>query len=249
MLKALYAIWLREVKLSFRDKPRVASSLFRSALWIFVFGGGLGAAATITGAQVNYQLYLIPGIVLMSVLFTTMFSGFSVIWDRNFGFLKEILVSPVPRHAVLLGKALGITTLALVEALFILLLGLFIGMPFLPANFLLAFIALFLTSMATVGIGLYITSKIDSFEAFGAVVNLIILPLFFSSGALFPLSSAPDWLKLAASLNPYTYAVDVVRSLLLNTPTHYPLLLDYSVLMVFSIVALWMGREAFETKG
>ena len=246
-LKGTYTIMLREVRLGFRDRVRLISSLLRSMLWLFAFGSGL-SAAQFAGLGTGYQAFLLPGILVMSVMFTGVFAGFSVIWDRDFGFLKEILVSPVSRNAIVLGKAFGVGFLALLEGAVILLMALALGYSINLAGILPAMASLFILCMASIGLGFIVVSLIESTEAFGGVVNLLILPLFFTSGALFPISSAPQVMREIALVNPFTYGVDLVRAFLLSgVPHSFPPQLDFAVVSLFALAMLYLGKRAFRT--
>ncbi|MFA6049087.1 MAG: ABC transporter permease [Candidatus Micrarchaeia archaeon] len=246
LLKGIYIIWLREVRLGFRDRVRLVSSLLRLMLWLFAFGSGM-SAAQFAGLETGYASFLLPGILVMSVMFTAVFSGFSVIWDRDFGFLKEMLVSPVSRNAIVLGKSLGVGTLSLAENAVVMLFAFAFGYSIDAWGVLPALAALFLLCMASMGLGLIVVSLIDSAEAFGGVVNLLILPLFFTSGALFPLDSAPAAMKTIALFNPFTYGADLVRGLLLDVHV-FPLEWDLALVSAFAIVMLYLGRRAFQSR-
>jgi len=240
--EGIYAVWLREFKVYLREKERVISSVVSPLLWIVAFGTGLGSVVTIEG--VNYRLYIYPGILVMSVLFSSLFYGVYVIWDRKLDFLKEVLVAPVSRLSIFIGKVMGGCTTVMIQAVTILIIGFFIGAP-MPLDVLVrVLLLLFLMSIALVSLGLAIGASMRSPEGFMLVANFVIWPLFFFSGALFPLTNLPPWLSGVTSINPVTYGVDAVRGAVIAV-NHFPLLLDISILLVFLLVGIVAGTLSF----
>jgi len=208
-LRKIYGLWRREVLRYWREKSRIISSLILPLLWLLVFGSGM-RGLELSGTQ-SYQTYIFPGIVAMTLLFTSVWSGISVIWDREFGFFKEIMVAPVSRTSVVIGKALGSGTSALIQGFILLPLSFLVGVHLSPLSFLILIPTMVLISIGLVCIGLLIASMITSMEGFNFIMSLVIMPMFFTSGALFPLTSAPDWLRGFSYANPLTYGVDVLR--------------------------------------
>ncbi|MEM4188550.1 MAG: ABC transporter permease, partial [Candidatus Hadarchaeum sp.] len=204
-IEGIYAVWLREFKVYIREKERVISSLISPILWLIAFGTGLGSVVTIEG--VNYRTYIYPGILIMSVLFSSLFYGVYVIWDRKLDFLKEVLVAPLSRVSIFVGKVLGGCTTVMVQTTALLAIGYLIGLCLAPDVLLKVFLLLFLLSVALVSLGLSIGANMRSPEGFMLVANFVIWPLFFFSGALFPLSNLPPWLSGITSINPVTYGV------------------------------------------
>ena len=248
-LEAIYAIWLREVRVYLRERERVISSFISPILWLVAFGSGVGASVSLQGSQyqgISYQVFIYPGVLSMALLMTSIFYGVYIIWDRKLDFLKEVLVAPVSRSSVFLGKMLGGCTDVMLQSLILLILGILIGMPVTPLVFLYSLLILFLISVAMVSLGLVMGSNLTNQEAFGLVMNFVVWPLFFFSGALFQVSSLPDWLKFITYLDPLTYGVDVLRGAMLGTQVQsFPTYLDFSVLIVFSLVMMWLGTISF----
>lgn len=241
-LNAVLAIWTREVKVYWREKERVISSFISPLLWLFVFGSGLGGSVAVAGG--NYQHFIFPGIVIMSILFSSIFYGLYIIWDRKLDFLKEVLVAPASRSSVFLGKVLGGVTDSMFQALILLTIGAFFILPLSPLTFIASFLVLLLIVFSTTSLGLVIGSNMRSEEGFGLVMNFVIWPLFFFSGALFQVSNLPDILKAASSIDPITYAVDALRIVMLGTGS-FPLYFDIAVLLGFAAVAAILGIISF----
>jgi len=201
-LRKIYGLWHREVLRYWREKSRILSSLILPLLWLVVFGSGLRGIPVAGG--LTYQTYIFPGILGMTLLFTSVFSGVSVIWDREFGFLKEILVAPVSRTTIVLGKALGSGTSALIQGTLLLPLSYLVGVHLPPLSILILIPTMVLISIGLVSVGLLIASLMTSMEGFNFIMSLVIMPMFFTSGALFPLTSAPAWLRYFSYINPMT---------------------------------------------
>lgn len=239
----LYAMWLREVKVYTREKSRVASSIFTPILWLFVFGKGLGETVSIEGMA--YDTFIYPGIIAMSTLFTSLFFGVYIVWDKRVDFLKEVLVSPLSRTTIFLGKVLGGMSDSFIQVTILLALGPFFGFPFTPLTVLLVYMTIFLLSLGIVSIGLIIGSIMESPEGFGLVVSFVAYPLFFLSGALFPIDNLPSWLAPFVYLDPVTYGVDALRQIILGTGK-FAIPFDLSVLLGFSAIMVYLGTIAFE---
>jgi ABC-2 type transport system permease protein len=236
-LRALYTLWLRETKRFVRDRARVIISFVQPLLWLVVFAAGFGARLIIPG--IGYQQYLFPGIIGQTLLFTSMFMGISVIWDKEFGFMKEILVSPVSRFTIFMGKMLGDSSAALLQGIIVFAFGFILGIPFNPLTLFAALPIMLLLTFGFMG----------SLENFGAIQTFINLPLFFLSGALFPISGAgtPEWLQVASAFDPLTYGIDALRTLILGaawTPLH-PLYINIGIVGVFDVVMVGIGTWAF----
>jgi ABC-2 type transport system permease protein len=210
-MTAIYTIWLREVKKFFRAKERLVGSLVQPLFWFIIFGLGLGSSVQFSGLSIGYFSFVAPGIIGMSLLFASIFSGVSVIWDREFGFLKEILVAPVSRLSIVLGKALGGATTALIQGAVILALSTLLGASISIYAFLAMLPVMLAISFGFVMLGLLIASLMDTMEGFQLIMTFIVQPMFLLSGAIFPLSSLPDWMKFVTYINPMTYAVELLR--------------------------------------
>ncbi len=242
-LDAVYAVWLREVKVFFREKERVVSAIITPLLWILIFGAGLGSSVEIKG--VNYQEFIFPGIVSMAVLFGSIFYGFYIIWDRKLDFLKEVLVAPVPRSAVFLGKMFGGATDVLIQAGALLLIGLALGMvPSLQVA-LLALAGALLIAICITSLGLIIGANMKSPEGFNLVMSFVMWPMFMLSGALFPIDNIPAYLGFLIQLNPLSYGVDLMRYIILGSTSFGPLA-DIAALIIATIAFVIIGTKSFE---
>jgi len=240
-VEAIYRIWLREVIRYWRDKGRIASSFVQPILFLIIFGGGF---AFVKIGTVNYQSFLFPGIVAMSLVTISISTGISVIWDREFGFLKEILVAPVSRTSIFIGKALGGCTTALLQGIIILSLSFLIGIPLAIHSFLISMSLMFIISLGIVSLGLIIASFVETFENFGVIMNFIIFPLIFLSGAFFPLAEAPQWLKIVSYLDPLTYGVESLRNVIIGV-SFIPFTISFMTITLFSFAAILIGGMAF----
>ena len=222
-LRAIRIVWHRDLIRFWRDKPRMLASLLQPALYLFVFGTGMGAgmrtfpaagaspSASTFGDGLDLRVFLYPGVMAMATLFTCFFSAGSIVWDREFGFMREMLVAPVRRGAIVVGKALGGATAGMTQGVLVLAMGPLLGIPFSAPVVLLLLVELIALSFAVTSIGVLVAVRIKSFQAFMALVQIIIMPMFFLSGALFPLRNLPGWLAWATRLDPLTYAVDPMR--------------------------------------
>jgi ABC-2 type transport system permease protein len=242
-IEGIYAIWLREAKIYMREKERVISSIVSPLLWIFVFGAGVGSTMDIVQGY-SYQVFIYPGIVVMTVLFASLFYGVYIIWDRKLDFLKEVLVAPVSRASVFAGKVLGGATDAMIQVVFLLFIGLFISVPLTPRIIISAFLTLLIISIAMVSIGLVIGANLKSPEGFSLVINFVMWPMFFFSGALFPVSNLSGWLAAVTYINPLTYGVDAVRGIILGIH-QFPLFLDVGAMLLFTLIAMVAGVLSF----
>lgn len=232
-LTKLYALWLREFKVFLREKSRLVASTFTPILWLFVIGSGLGAANPSTMPGVDYQLFIFPGIVAMSIIFSSVFFGSYIIWDRKFDFLKSVMVAPVSRASVFFGKTLGGMTTSLIQASILLAVGAAIGVPFTPLSLVQAVAVILLMSFGLTSLGLALGSYMYSLEGFQMIVSFVVFPLFFLSGALFPLDGLPDWLGILTAADPATYGVDSLRHSMLGTGSN-PLGIDLAVLTAYT---------------
>ena len=240
-VRGALAVWWREFIVFRREVSRVVASVASPLLWLLFFGGGLGATVRVEGT--DYQSFIFPGIVVMSVLFTSTFYGVYIIWDRKIDVLKAVLVAPVSRVAIFSGKVLGGCTDALIQASVLLVVGLFF-VSYSPAGLLTALAVALLTSVGFVALGLGIGAFFESLEGFQLIGTFVVFPLFFLSGALYPLDGVPPWLRALSRLDPVTYAVDAARHALLGVSVH-PLWLDFGVLAAFAIAAILAGSVAF----
>jgi ABC-2 type transport system permease protein len=219
-LKVIYTIWLREFITFMREKFRIIAMIGQPLLYLLVLGKGITAGMRLTGAsEVDYISFMYPGIIGMSILFTSMFSAISIIWDREFGFLKEVLVAPVPRWGVALGKSLGGATIAMIQAAILIGMAPLAGISLSILVVLEMLVLAFLISFAITSFFVMVASRMQSMQSFQVVMNFIVMPLYFLSGAMFPMSTAPVWMKTLMTLNPLTYGVDAFRNVIFSQTT------------------------------
>ena len=241
-LMGISAVWWREFKVFQREKSRIVSSIVQPLMWLFLFGSGIGASINIS--DVNYRDYIYPGVLTMSVLFGSVFFGLYIVWDRKLDVLKAVLVAPVSRLSIFLGKVLGGCTDVILQVLILFIFS-FLFPAVNPWGIPLALLLLFITSIALVSMGLALGSMLESLEGFQVISAFLVFPLFFLSGALFPVDDKlPVWLQSLVKLNPLTYAVDGVRGALLNVNI-FPFYVDLAVITSFAVVMFLLGSILF----
>ena len=244
---AIYILWLREMKRFLRSWSRLVSMLLMPIFFLIFLGFGFkGAFFPGVGYAKDYLHFLVPGIVGMTLISTSTMAGLSVLWDREFGFLKEIIVAPVSRISIVLGRIVGGMTTSLIQAILILLIS--IGMGFTFSNFssfLLAVLIMALISSGFIGLGLIFASIMKDIQGFGLIIQMIIMPLVFLSGALFPSNNLPRFLRYISYLNPLTYGVESLRKVLIGF-SFLPFWLDFIVLLSFSFFSIIFGSYLFE---
>ncbi|MFT3839131.1 MAG: ABC transporter permease [Myxococcaceae bacterium] len=218
-LRAVKIVWQREMIRFFSDKPRLLVTLVQPVLYLFVLGAGLGTIAT-PSPGLSLQVFMFPGVMSMSVLFTCFFTAGSLVWDREFGFMREMLVAPVRRSAILLGKCLGGAAAGGFQGVLVMALGWFVGVPFSLSLVVTLSLVLLLLSFAITALGVLVAVRIRQMQSFMALVQMLVLPMSFLSGALYPLDNLPPWLALVTRLDPLTYAVDPMRRMVLGEVTH-----------------------------
>jgi ABC-2 type transport system permease protein len=241
-LEGFYALWYRELKVFSREKSRIVSSLFTPLLWIIVFGGGLGSAVSLGG--VNYQVFIFPGILAMTILFSSVFFGLYIVWDRKIDFFKEVLVAPLSRTTIFAGKMVGGSIDALLQGTAMLALGVVLGIKYSILVLLLSFLFMFILASALVSLGLIIGANMESPEGFQLIVSFLVFPMFFFSGALFPIDNLPHYLLVLTVLDPVTYAVDGLRGLTLGS-SQLPLALNLGILTAFAGAMIAIGTWTF----
>jgi ABC-2 type transport system permease protein len=242
-LEGFYALWYREIKVFMREKSRIVSSLVNPLLWIVVFGGGLGSAVSVSG--MNYQVFIFPGILTMTILFSSVFFGLYIVWDKKIDFFKEVLVAPLSRTTIFAGKMMGGSIDSLLQGSAMLLFGLMLGVNYSLLNVIYSFVFMLILAAALVSLGLIIGSNMESVEGFQLVVSFLVFPMFFFSGALFPIGNLPKYLLVFTIIDPVTYAVDGLRGLLLGT-AQLPILLDLAVLAGYAVVFIAAGTWSFK---
>ncbi len=238
-LNGIYVISLRELKKFFRQKTRFVGTLVRPFLWLIILGLGLNSIIATRG--ISYQNFIFPGIIGMTLLFTSIFSSVSIIWDREFGFLKEILVSPVSRLAIALGKALAGSFQALLQGSILLVFAPLLGIQLSVGIILQALVVMFLVSLGLTSMGIILATFMESFEGFNMVMNFLVMPMFFLSGAMFPVSNLPQWLKWLVRLNPLTYGVDALKNLFFPHIVNSPMKAEFALGYDLFLVILFMG--------
>lgn len=267
-LKVIYTIWLREFKTFIRERSRMIGMIGQPLLYLLVVGQGITSSMSLNAAPagIDYLKFMYPGIIGMSVLFTAIFSALSIIWDREFGFLKEVQVAPVPRWSVAIGKVLGGSTVATLQSMILIALAPFAGISLsLVLIIKLMFIA-FLMSFAITSFGVAIAAQMESMQGFQMIMNFLIMPLYFLSGAMFPMTNAPTWMKTSMLINPLTYGVDAIRNVVFSATLvdagngvkfsllemakqagliQWDLATDLGVIIVGSILLAFLGAFSF----
>ena len=264
-LRAIYIIWYRDLVRYVRDRARLVASLAQPLLYLVIFGTGLSSAlgGSFAGQSggLTYTQFIFPGVMSMTVLFTAMFGAMSIVWDREFGFLKEILVAPIDRSAVAIGKALGGATQAMLQGLILLLLAPVVGVKLTILSVVELIPLVFLLAFALSSLGVVIAARLKSMQGFQVVMNFLMLPIFFLSGALFPLTGLPDWMTVLTRIDVASYGVDPIRRVVLGgagVPQEtldklglslfgapLPILVEALILLVVGVVFLLFAVRAF----
>lgn len=243
-VSAIYILWLRQLKRYFRSRSRIVGALGQPLLFLFALGYGLGPVFKRAG-QGNYIQFLVPGIIAMTILFTSMFNGIEIIWDRQFGFLKETLVAPVSRFSIMVGRTLGGATVAIFQGVMVLSVSFIAsfrienlsGIP-------VALMFMLLISLLFTAFGTAIASVLDDMQGFQLIMNFLVQPLFFLSGALFPLQGLAKILGYITSIDPLSYGVDAIRDTLTGV-TYFGLVADFLVLIIGAAVLIVIGGRLF----
>jgi ABC-2 type transport system permease protein len=243
-MEAIYILWLRELKRYTRSRAQIIASLGQPLLYLLVLGFGLGPVFQKAGGG-SYLQFMAPGVIGMAVLFSSVFSGIALLWDRQFGFLKETLVAPVPRIEIMIGRTLGAATTSMIQGLLITAVCLIAGFrPVSLAMVPLGFLFLALIAIVFSALGTTIGSSLQDMQAFPIVMNFLVLPIFFLSGALFPLDHLPRALGIVTSADPLTYGVDGLRAALLGS-AHFGSAVDLLVLAIVAVILLCLGAWRF----
>ena len=243
-MRVVYILWLREVKKYLRSRTQIIASLGSPIMYLGILGFGLGPVFQRAG-EGSYLQFMAPGVIGMTVLFTSMFSGIALLWDRQFGFLKETLVAPVPRLFIMMGRTLGGATVAIIQGSLIFIVCLIAGFrPHSAGAIPLAFIFMALIAIVFAALGTVIGSSLKDMQGFQLVMNFLVMPIFFLSGALYPLSNLPKVLAALTKLDPLTYGVDGVRTVLIGV-THFGPSADLIVLISVALALLCVGAWRF----
>jgi ABC-2 type transport system permease protein len=243
-MSAIYILWLRELKRYVRSRAQIVASLGQPLLYLLALGFGLGPVFQKAGNG-SYVQFVAPGVIGMTVLFSAVFSGIGLLWDRQFGFLKETLVAPVPRIRIMIGKALGGATVAMIQGSLVVIVCLLVG--FRPGSLAAIPIAiLFMALIATVfaSLGIAIGSKLENMQGFQLIMNFLVMPIFFLSGALFPLTNLPRALAAVTSIDPLSYGIDGLRGALIGV-SHFGAVTDAVVLCCVAFVLMAIGSHFF----
>jgi ABC-2 type transport system permease protein len=244
---AVYVLWLREMKRFVRAKSRIIGALAMPLFFLGFLGLGFSRMA-VPGVDrgMNYIHFLVPGIIGMSLLFSSTFAGLSVLWDREFGFLKEIMVTPVSRVSIVVGRIAGGTTTALIQGLMLLVIAVILGFK-VPSvlSFFVALAFMLLITTTFIGLGLIFASVMKDMQGFGIIMNFVMFPMFFLSGAMYPLKNLPGVIRALSYIDPLTYGIDGLRGALIKVSA-FPLLVDLGVLAAFSVVMVVLGAWFFE---
>ncbi|WOF17136.1 multidrug ABC transporter permease [Methanoplanus sp. FWC-SCC4] len=244
-MDVIYSIWLRNLKRYLRSKSRIVGSLGMPLFFLIILGFGLNSVVNISSVSGNYVEFLVPGIVAMSVLFTSIFSGIQIIWDKQFGFLKETLVAPISRIEIMLGQTFGGATTAIIQGTIILVLSLFIGLNISwIGGLLIAFGFMALIGIGFTSLGIAIASRMDDMNGFQLIMSFIIFPIFGLSGAMFPIDSLPPMFRTLTLFDPLTYGVEGIRFGLNGVAQINPIAC-FVVLLTFSVAMILTGAFLF----
>jgi ABC-2 type transport system permease protein len=244
-MDVIYILWLRQMKRYFRSRSRVLGAIGQPILFLLALGYGIGSVYKKAG-QGNYLQFLVPGIIIQTLLFSGVFWGIQILFDKRFGFLKEMLVAPVPRVKILLGNALGGATISLIQAVLVFIIS--IGLGFRPHQWALlpvAFLIILTISVALTSFGAGIASMVEDFQGFQGINNFLIFPLFFLSSALYPLTNAPGWLRILGEVNPLSYSVDALRYTLIHQ-SHFGLGKDLLVIAATVVLCVFFAVNRFD---
>jgi ABC-2 type transport system permease protein len=262
-IRAVRIVWQRELIRFFQDRSRIVSSLLQPVLFLFVLGTGLSTLAAGGLGGLNLRTFIFPGVLAMATMFTALFSAASIVWDREFGFLREMLVAPVRRGAIVIGKCLGGATVATFQGIIVLALAGAVGVPYSPSLMLVLVIELLLLSFTLTALGVMLAARMRNIQTFFAMTQVFLLPMFFLSGSLYPLSNLPSWLHVLTRIDPITYAVDPMRRAVfahLNIPAfvqgrlnpgvtwgswRVPTMLELGIVLLIGLAMLAVGIAQF----
>jgi ABC-2 type transport system permease protein len=247
----VYAIWIREMIKFMRARARVVGMLVQPILWLAIFGVGFGSFMKNTpGMSTNYITFLAPGVVGMTILFTSMYYAMGILIDRQFGFMKEMIVAPVSKTSIILGKSLGGATRAVLSGLIVVAMATILGANFMgqlgAIGLPLVFLIMFVVGLGFVNLSIAIASKMSGLESFEAIANFIVMPIYFLSGAIFPNTILPNWLQYLSYVNPLTYGVDALRYVI--GVNNMPIEIDLTVLAVFLILSMLLAFASFKRR-
>jgi len=234
-LRGVYTIWYRDILRFWHDKMRLMGAIIFPLLFLFVFGSGLSARMGFLSPGVDFTQFMFPGIIGMTVLMSSFMAGMSVVWDREFGFLKEVLVAPISRVSVAVGKTLGSATVALLQGILILLFAPLIGISLSVWTVLALLPLMFLLSASMGSMGILLATRIRSMEAFQATMQMLMFPMIFLSGVFFPIQGLPVWMNILVKINPATYGIAPIRQVMLGTSPDSP----FDINVLGHTMSLW----------
>jgi ABC-2 type transport system permease protein len=251
-LRPIYVICLREFIKFFREKSRLLGTLARPVLWLFVVGNGMSALIK-PQAGFSYLQFIFPGMIGMTILFSSIFSSISIVWDREFGFMKEMLVAPISRLSIVFGKAISGTFISVAQAVIILVLIPILGIHITLMQFVEVVAVSLLVSFCITSLGILIAARLTSFDGFNIIMNFLVMPMFFLSGAMYPVSSMPVALKGLSRINPLTYGIDAFKHVLLRNGTpplgpEFPLALDLLIVTAIAVIMITFAALSFRRK-
>jgi ABC-2 type transport system permease protein len=262
-LRAIKIVWQRELIRFFSDRLRMATSLVQPFLFLFILGSGLSRLTQSSTGGLSLRTFLYPGILGMAVLFTALFSAASIVWDREFGFLREMLVAPVRRSSIVIGKCLGGATVASFQGVIVIAIAGLVGVPYNPVLIIAVFGMQLLLAFTLTSFGVMVAARVKQMQSFMALTQMLVLPLYFVSGAMFPASHLPTWLTVLNRIDPLTYAIDPIRRVVFNHLSmapqvrarldpgitwggwHVPVLLEVGVVAVLGLVMLGVAIVEF----
>lgn len=251
-LNAIYVVVAREFIKFARERGRLISTLARPLLWLFLVGGGMSKMVSHDTLGMPYMHFIFPGILGMTILFSSIFSSISIIWDKEFGFMKEMLVAPVSRSSIVIGKALSGTAVSTIQALIILLLFPLVGLKLSIIQILLILGISVLLSFCISALGILIATFYENLESFSVIMNFIVMPMFFLSGAMYPVKLLPDILKFFTMINPLTYGIDALKHMVFHEKkllTHdFPLIFDIFIIAAASLSFVIIAANVFEKR-
>lgn len=248
-VNTVYVLVARDFKKFIREKSRLISTLARPLIWLLLVGGGMSRLVS-PGMGVSYIQFIFPGILGMTILFSSIFSSISIIWDKEFGLMKEILVAPVSRFSIVIGKALSGTIISVIQATIILMLFPFLGIKLSLLSVPYAIAVAFLLSFCISSLGIIIATFFENLESFSTIMNFIVMPMFFLSGAMYPVQKLPQVLHYVAKINPLTFGIDALKHAIFrgNRVSDFPLAADLSILIISSIVFVGIAGFSFERR-
>jgi ABC-2 type transport system permease protein len=249
----IYVIVAREFKKFIRERSRLFSAIARPLLWLFIVGAGLSRLVP-SDTGVSYTQFIFPGILGMTILFSSIFSSISIIWDKEFGFMKEILVAPVSRLSIVVGKALSGTIVSTIQAAIILALFPLLGFNLSVVQIIAVILICAFTSFSISAFGIVLATFYESYESFSVIMNFIVMPMFFLSGAMYPVKLLPEILRICAKINPLTYGIDAMKHVIFRFETgpmspDFLFIVDAAVIILTSVIFVLIASRAFERKG